>query len=47
MAEKVREAYAYSRKRWTTRRTTSNQWALGYDVAAKRIAAAMQTMPAA
>ena len=40
MAEKVREADAHSPKRWATGRTTSsNQYALGHNVASKRIAA--------
>ena len=40
MVEKVREADAHSPKYWATGRTTSsNQYTLGYDVAAKRIAA--------
>ena len=42
MADKVREADPHSPKRWATGRTTSsNQQTLGYDVAARSIAAAL------
>ena len=40
MAETVREADAHSQRRWTAGPTTSShQYTLGYDVAARRTAA--------
>ena len=40
MADKVRQAHDHSHKRWANGSTTSsNQYTLGYDVVAKRMAA--------